>query len=321
MSFSSVDNKRLIWSLLLETSYFKGFPASQKDMVKRVLDSVVHEMSQTPEFSKASITDKNKEVVKQMMTYRDLWVQDGTITNENQMQTQYHNTGSNYNQLPLYTSQVTAEEIREKREQEFNNTLRKKQAEMEGFLNANKPTQIDFSDKAIMNQERIGGDMDRLVAEAEAQRKREMDALLSQSSQMSQKEVESWINGGKPLKIDNDSVLPIDAQQISPPRRLANLNSNTNTNRKAVRFDLDNKGHPKNDTDDFFNKLKRKPTSNNNLQQNQMHETFDKNETAISISNEKILKRIDNLENNISQIQNDVKQILTAMTALINKET
>ena len=57
-------------------------------MVKRVLDSVVHEMSQTPTYNGFSVMDKNKEVVKQMMAYRDLWAQDGTI-NQNQGQTQH----------------------------------------------------------------------------------------------------------------------------------------------------------------------------------------------------------------------------------------
>lgn len=311
MSFSSIDNKKLIWSLLVETAYFKGFPANQKDMVKRVLDSVVHEMSQTPTYNGFSVMDKNKEVVKQMMAYRDLWAQDGTISNTNsnmsdrsyqtQGQTQQLHNNNGYNQLPSYTSQVTAEEIRERREQEFNDTLRRKQAEMEGFLNANKPSQIDFSDKA--KDERIGGDMERLVAEEEARRKREMDNLLNQSAQMSQKDVEKWINGGKPLKIDNESTLPIEAHQISPPK--------TNMKQKTVRFDDGNNQQQNNrmnvnvNDDDFFNKLKRKQMSNTNI-----HTHTVQGQSQVSFDNDKIIKRIDNLELSINQIQTDIKQIL-----------
>lgn len=297
MSFNSTDNKKLIWSLLVETAYFKGFPANQKDMVKRVLDGVVHEMNMNPSLKSASTTDKNKEVVKQMMQYRDLWAQDGLINlNHNhfqQPQTQYQT-------LPSYVTQVTAEEIREKREQDFNNTLRQKQEEMSGFLNAGKPQEIDFSDKGI-DEARIGGDMERLVAEAEAARKRELDTLLSQTHQTTQKDVEQWINGGRPLKIDNESTLPIEAHQITPPK--------TNMKQKTVRFDDGNnqqnirmEANVTHDGDDFFNKLKRKPMSNTNTHTvGNSHSSFD---------NDKIMKRIDNLELSISNIQTDIKQIL-----------
>lgn len=259
-SFSSVDNKRLIWSTLVESSYFDGFPPSQKDMVKRVLDSVVHEVSQTPTTSTLSTSEKNREVVRQMVSYRDLWAQDGTIGKQQQRQSQPQSqrpslpTQHSSSQPPQfspsgYVSQVTAEELREQRESAFNKSLMEKQAEMEGYLNGSRPQNIDFSDN---NQEqRIGGDMERLVAEAEAERRRQMDGLFTESNG-GQKDAEKWVNGGRPLKIDNSETLPIESQTIQPPPRRVRFSEDSSPPRQR---------RPSSGEADIFAKLKRRPAS------------------------------------------------------------
>jgi hypothetical protein len=204
---------------------------------------VVHEVSQSPTTASMSVAEKNREVAKQMMSYRDLWVQDGTVGSPVR---QGHGMGAQ----PGYVSQVTAEEIREQREQAFNQTLRAKQEEMEGYLNGTRPQNIDFSDNT--QEQRIGGDMERLVAEAEAERRRQMDALLAEGTG-SHVEAEKWVNGGRPLKIDNSETLPIESQAIPSPRR--------------VRFSDDVQtraapGQRRNVSDtDVFAKLKRRPVS------------------------------------------------------------
>ena len=153
MSFNTTENKKLIWSLLLESSYFKGFPASQKDMVKRVLDSVINELGQNPSVSQMDITDKNREVVKQMVMYRDLWAQDGIINQQNPHQQPTHQQPTHkqqqYQELPaLFDNSVTAEDLRDQRNKQFNESFNQKQAEMNQLLNASKPQEIDFSDSA-----------------------------------------------------------------------------------------------------------------------------------------------------------------------------
>ena len=214
-------------------------------MVKRVLDSVVHEVSQTPALLGLTTSEKNREVVKQMVSYRDLWAQDGTI---GQQQTsplaQQHQLSP-----PGYVSQVTAEELREQRESAFNKSLMEKQAEMEGYLNGSRPQNIDFSDN---NQEqRIGGDMERLVAEAEAERRRQMDGLFTEGNG-SQKDAEKWVNGGRPLKIDNSETLPIESQTIQPPPRRVRFSEDSSPPRQR---------RPSASETDIFAKLKRRPGS------------------------------------------------------------
>ncbi len=252
-SFSSVHNKRLIWSSLVESSYFKGFPPSQKDMVKRVLDSVVHEVSQTPATAGLSTSEKNHEVVKQMVSYRDLWAQDGTIGQHQQqprpgVPTQQASSQPPQFSPPGYVSQVTAEELREQRESAFNKSLMEKQAEMEGYLNGSRPQNIDFSDNS--QEQRIGGDMERLVAEAEAERRRQMDGLFTEGGG-GQKDAEKWVNGGRPLKIDNSETLPIESHAIQPPPRRVRFSDESPPRQRR----------PSSGEADIFAKLKRRTTS------------------------------------------------------------
>lgn len=284
MSFSSIENKRVIWSTLVETAYFKGFPANQKDMVKRVLDSVVHEISQHPILSKETTIVKNREVVKMMMTYRDLWVQDGIITNT-----------SDQENMPGYVSQVTAEELREQRETAFNQSLHNKQMEMEGYLKGNRPQDIDFSDKA--SETKIGSDMDRLIAEAEAQRKRQMEELFAGDlghgdiKPYINKEAENWVNGGRPIKIDNTAILPIEAQTIESTRRVRFSDEpNINTNIKM-------------NDDDIFSKLKRK--------QNQLQtQSQSKNQQIVAMSAVELQSWRERME----KMEKDIEKLIKLMT-------
>ena len=290
-SFSSVDNKRLIWSTLVETSYFDGFPPSQKDMVKRVLDSVVHEVSQTPTTSTLSTSEKNREVVRQMVSYRDLWAQDGTIGQpQAPIRSPSHLPQQRVQNPPTgYVSQVTAEELREQRESAFNKSLMEKQAEMEGYLNGSRPQNIDFSDN---NQEqRIGGDMERLVAEAEAERRRQMDGLFTEGNS-GQKDAEKWVNGGRPLKIDNSETLPIESQTIQPPPRRVRFSEDSSPPRQR---------RPSASETDIFAKLKRRPGSPSGRERSNSLERQ---------SYESLLSEMKDMRSQLAEIAKNIERLL-----------
>lgn len=293
MSFNTTENKKLIWSLLLESSYFKGFPASQKDMVKRVLDSVINELGQNPSVNQMDITDKNREVVKQMVMYRDLWAQDGIINQQNQQQ--------QYQELPaLFDNSVTAEDLRDQRNKQFNESFNQKQTEMNQLLNASKPQEIDFSDSA--KEQRIGSDMERLVAQAEATRQQQMDMLMNGNQNM-QQQAEKWINGGRPLKIDNDSKLQIDSQNLaSLSARSTSFPSLSQNSQRKVHFSDDNKNKNSNIDDDIFAKLKKK-----NNQTNQISQSNENNHAEL-------LHRVELIEITMSNIQRS----LNKLTEIIN---
>jgi hypothetical protein len=124
-----------------------------------------------------------------------------------------------------------------------------KQAEMEGYLNGSRPQNIDFSDNT--QEQRIGGDMERLVAEAEAERRRQMDGLFTEGNG-GQKDAEKWVNGGRPLKIDNSESLPIESQTIQQPSRRVRFSDDRSPPRQR---------RPSSGEADIFAKLKRRPVS------------------------------------------------------------
>jgi hypothetical protein len=311
MSFNTTDNKKLIWSLLLETNYFKGFPANQKDMVKRVLDSVINELSQNPSINQMEIIDKNREVVKQMVMYRDLWVQDGIIGQQQQpYQHQQHQQQQQYqhqpNQpLPIFDNSVTAEDLREQRNKQFNDSFNQKQTEMNQLLNASKPQEIDFSDAS--REQKIGGDMERLVAQAEAARKQQMDMLMNGSQTSQQQQAEKWINGGRPLKIDNESKLTIESQNLvaSPSKRKVHFSDDNNNRNNMINNNnnnnMINNNNINDNNDDFFAKLKRKSTNQNN-----------------KMNDIELMNRIEKLETTLSNMQKNMDKITDLLTSIHN---
>lgn len=296
--FSSVDNKRIIWSSLVEGGYFSGFPANQKDMVKRVLDSVVHEVSQTGSLATKSTSEKNREVVRQMKMYRDLWAQDGTIGSSHTAAPPH---GGQQNQ---YTSQVTAEDIREQRELAFSRSLQAKQAEMEGYMNGGRPQNIDFSDKQM--DERIGGDMERLVAEAEAERRRQMDALFN-GAQPGDKDAEKWVNGGRPLKIDNSGTLPIESHSLALPSprrvRFSDEQPRSGPSRGRIHSPTPNLIGGGEDDKDIFTKLKRRSVS----------PTYGKDRLYASVTTnglETVLEEMRELRKEMAEMRKDIGTLL-----------
>lgn len=220
MLFESRENKSAIWDELRRQNYFNGFKASAKDEVRRLLDNAITMVAiQQP---KLTLMEKNKEVIEQMMSNRDLFVaQERNVYQE------------------MESSALTAEGLRELREQEFTRQLGRHQAEFDSLINQGRPEDIDFSDKA--QEQRIGGEMESLVARAQRMRELDIASVAKNSAASSQTEVEKWINGGRPLKIEQDTNLPVESQPITP---------------RKVRFT-----EPKSE-DDIFARLKTKPVTN-----------------------------------------------------------
>ena len=320
-TFSSIDNKRRIWGLLVDSAYFKGFPTNQKDMVKRVLDSVVHEVSQTPGLSGSPIGEKNNEVIRQMLSYRDLWSQDGTIGGSSGSGSigsdgiPRERSGGG----PSYVTQVTAEELREQREASFNQSLREKQAEMEGYLRGSRPQNIDFSDKK--KEERIGGDMERMVAEAEAERRRQMDALFAGGGFSGNADAERWVNGGRPIKIDDSATLPIEAQPIPSNKKTSAVSATTPPSPppRRVRFSENTPSHEGGDRrrgdDDIFAKLKRRPSADRYLGSHEGQDAGNQHRQYMGDTS-LILGKIGELQTQMMKMARDIETLTTVINSI-----
>ena len=267
MLFESRENRSAIWNELKQLNYFSGFKASSKDEVRRLLDNAITMVAiQKPQLS---IQEKNKEVIGQMMSNRDLFVSD----ERDPYATQATDVGT-----------ITAEGIREMREQEFSRQLGRHQAEFESIINQGRPENIDFSDKT--QEQRIGGEMETLIARAQQMRQMDLESAAKISSNRRPDEVEKWINGGRTLKIEQDTNLPVDAQPITPRR---------------VRF-ADKKPEAK-EEDDIFSRLKTKPQveSKKDLQ------------LEVDIQPEAIRSDIKNIELRLDNVESKLETILESI--------
>lgn len=274
MLFESYENRFAIWNKLKLLNYFSGFKASSKDEVRRLLDNAITMVAiQKPQLS---VSEKNSEVISQMIANRDLF-----ISNE---------------RVP-YTSQsselgaITAEGMREIREQEFSRQLGIHQQEFDNIINQGRPENIDFSDKT--QEQRIGGEMESLVARAQEMRDMDLESVAKLSSSIQPYEVEKWINGGRPLRIEQDSNLPVDAQPITP---------------RKVRFSdtrVEFRNEPKPEqSDDIFSKLKiRQPYQKQSSQPSQEAVDMD----ASQITN--INARLSNVERKLDIILESIQFI------------
>lgn len=238
MSFESLDNRAIIWTLLQEAQYFSGFPASIKDDVKRLLDNIITMVA----IQKTSLTlpEKNKEVLSQMFSNRDLFV-NSEIKLERVSNSQTQNLNGR-NDTTLYT----AEGLREIREQEFSQKLEQHKDQFDTFINQGRPDEIDFRDK--VSDVKIGGDMERLIALEQERRMRDLEGVKERSDNPD--EVAKWVNGGRSLKIEHETTLPVESEKLI--ERRVRFEDETKTNKQEI--------------PDIFSKLKTKPVVNQESQ-------------------------------------------------------
>ena len=167
-----------------------------------------------------------------------------------------------------------AEDIQNKREQEFNVKLKEQQDNLNKMINPTKPKAMSFSDETINEDKPIGDDMDRLIAERLATRERELE--IPQIT----KETEQWLNNNREvkLKIENKSVSfnesvtnipkPVDREDRGDRHRnielvVDNITENRVSNITENRVSNITENRVSNITENkvensIFNKLKRK---------------------------------------------------------------
>lgn len=271
MLFESRENRSAIWNELKQLKYFNGFKASSKDEVRRLLDNAITMVAiQKPQLH---VREKNSEVIQQMLSNRDLFVSDERDP---------------YVQTPTDAGAITAEGMREMREQEFTRQLGRHQAEFDSIINQGRPESIDFSDKT--QEQKIGGEMESLIARAQQMRQLDLESAAKISSNRKSDDVEKWINGGRPLKIEQESNLPVEAQPITL---------------RKVRFsepkteDISTQRPQLNENDDIFSRLKTKQPDKS---ETPMHfqegmDRLDNNKLLI-----KIETRLDTMESKLETI-------------------
>ena len=353
-NFLSISNKKIIWELLVDSNYFDKFPLQSKNDVKIIFEETLNNIFDN-KTSNDSLINLNKKAVQTMILKRN-----AILRKERQIfrEPEIINNNNNNTITPIQqiyqnpqikeTSRVTAEDIRQVREMEFSRMLQTKQSEFSTLINSNKPKNIDFSDK--QEDERIGNDMDRLVAQAIAQREKELGITYSPQTI---KQADEFIKNGNGNNDENNN------SNNSKPKRLIidkeeenKLSESFENNKKQVRFDdtsneniffsveenekenkdiiINNQDEIENNTNtfSFLNKLKTKNISNINIEKEQntisdinISQTKNYND-LFELKNEVLfLKKINlDLFEHVKQLTSQISELSIIIKQLNNKE-
>ena len=219
MEFTSNNNKGMIWGLLQESDAFIGIENDKFNKIQLMFEETVNNVYMNN--ANLTLLEKNKLTMNTMI--------------------QKINTEKT---RPKKTIQMVyrAEDIQNKREQEFNIKLKEQQDNLSKFIHPTKPKEVSFSDDTSKDDAPIGDEMDRLIAERLASRERELE--IPQITV----EAEQWLNNNREVKIH------IDDKKVS-------FNENIIVEQNEIHKPPIQITVPKEITTEnsIFNKLKRKP--------------------------------------------------------------
>jgi hypothetical protein len=196
MEFISNNNKGLIWSLLQESNIFDGIENENFAKIQTLFEDTISNVHRSN--TTLSLLEKNKLTMNTLIKK----INDEKSNPKKSIQMVYR-----------------AEDIQNKREQEFNLKLKEQQDNLNKMINPIKPKTLSFSDENSNEDKPIGDDMDRLIAERLATRERELE--IPQIT----KETEQWLNNNREvkLKIENKSVSFNENKSVSFNESVTNI--------------------------------------------------------------------------------------------------
>jgi hypothetical protein len=256
MEFISNNNKGMIWGLLQENNIFDGLETDKFDRIRTMFDDTIASININNKLM--TLLEKNKLAMDILINK----IKDEKTKPNNSIQMVYK-----------------AEDIQNRRNQDFNMKLKKQQNDMNLMMNPAKPKEVRFSDENSIDDKPIGDEMDRLIAERLATRERELEFPVITP------ETEQWLNNNHEVKIhvDNKTVPLNENKAIELYAETLKDNVSENS---------------------IFNKLKRKieVTTNREIQYETSTES---NSTLLHIEQE-----ISILRENQDKIMNMCSQIL-----------
>ena len=186
-TFTSSENKGLLWSVLHGGGRFNGVPDASLKKVQVMFETTLNEMNETFQKTNQSIdlSVMNKEAV-----YAICKKLDNLMAEESKKSTTIDQ--KKQQQIPQLETVYRAEDIQKERQSAFNMELKKKEEEMSSIIKLRKPDEIKFSDDVY--DKPIGDDMERLLAETLASRERELEQLNNSTGKEDKNVAEKWIN-------------------------------------------------------------------------------------------------------------------------------
>ena len=197
-TFTSSENKGLLWSVLHAGGRFNGVPDASLKKVQVMFETTLNEMNEAFQKTNQSIdlNVMNKEAVYAICKKLDNLMADEnkkTIIDQKKQQ-----------QIPQLETVYRAEDIQKERQSAFNMELKKKEEEMLSIIKLKKPDEIKFLDDVY--DKPIGNDMERLLAETLASRERELEQLNNSTGKEDKIVAEKWINPNTSKDVINPNL-------------------------------------------------------------------------------------------------------------------
>jgi hypothetical protein len=197
-TFTSSENKGLLWSVLHGGGKFNGVPDASLKKVQVMFETTLNEMNESFQKTNQSIdlNVMNKEAVYSICKKLDnlMAEENKKITTDQKKQ----------QQIPQLETVYRAEDIQKERQSAFNMELKKKEEEMSSIIKLRKPDEIKFSDDVY--DKPIGNDMERLLAETLASRERELEQLNNSTGKEDKNVAEKWINPNSNSNADSTTA-------------------------------------------------------------------------------------------------------------------
>ena len=339
-SFSTNENKALLWSVLHGSGKFVGIPDSQQQNIQEIFDSTIREMGE--HYRKlnqpVNLNAINKEAVVVICNKIEVVKQRRQMPQQQQQQQQQQPYNNQHNpqqiyqkkqqQVPQLETIYRAEDLHKERQNAFQNEFKKKEEEMSSILKLKKPEEINFTDDVY--DKPIGNDMERLLAEALASRERELEQIKNtafttiQSPQpdstgsAGNQEFITYKTGVREKERDREKNVKENEKRVSFGSELHIIENNENNENNQNDYETgesNNENVDENSDISFiFNKLKKiKTRKNEEYENNNNNNNVDENNNTHTIF--KMSQDIDKISQDIAYIKN----ILAELADKINK--
>jgi len=332
-SFSTNENKALLWSVLHGSGKFIGIPDSQQHTIQEMFDSTIREMSE--HYRKSSqpvnLNAINKEAVVVICNKIEAVKQ-----RQQQRQQPYknqHNPQQVYQkkqqQVPQLETIYRAEDLHKERQNAFQNEFKKKEEEMSSILKLKKPEEINFTDDVY--DKPIGNDMERLLAEALASRERELEQIKNTAftapnpdskGSAENQEFITYKTVVREQQRDREKNAKENEKRVSFGSELHIIENNENNQNDYERGESNNENVDENSDISFiFNKLKKIKTRKNEEHENEedMHNMYNNNNNVDENNNTHTIFKMSQDIDKMSEDINYIKNTLAELSHKINK--
>lgn len=341
-SFSTNENKALLWSVLHGSGKFVGIPDSQQQTIQEMFDSTIREMSEHYRKSNQPINLNaiNKEAVVVICNKIEAVKQrQQPPYNNRHIPQQQQIYQKKQQQVPQLETIYRAEDLHKERQNAFQNEFKKKEEEMSSILKLKKPEEINFTDDVY--DKPIGNDMERLLAEALASRERELEQIKNTAFTAPQPQPQTDSKGSagpsptsqefmtyktvvreKEIEGEKERNIKENEKRVSFGSELHIIENNENNQNDYERGESNNENVDENSDISFiFNKLKKIKTKKNEEHENEedMHNMYNNNNNVDENNNTHTIFKMSQDIDKISEDINYIKNTLAELSDKINK--